>query len=458
MSAVFEVFTLFPEAIEQFVSAGLLGKAIDRGLVAVHCTSYREFATDKHRTVDDTPFGGGAGMVIKPEPVVAALEHVAAARGPMHRVLLTPSAPVFDHAAATRLAAMPRIGLLCGRYEGIDDRVREHFVDECFSIGDFVLGGGEVAALVIIEAVARLLDGVLGNPDSAVHESFAAGERGRWLEHPQYTRPAVFRGHEVPPVLLGGDHEAIARWRREASRRRTWALRPDLRRDPARARLRVHPIYLVLARELHEAPGREELIAVARRHGIEGIVLVDPRADVLDAWVAAAAGRPTVAALPDAATIRRRMRRAGPRPSGRDPSSPRPGPWLVQVVGGAARATAHEVAGTPVDSLAELHDALEAEPQSPAATPTPEPTARPLAIWLGEAPKGACDATWRLSGAEDPGRHGASGDRRHGLALEPTIVDVSQPAPPPAALADLALHRLLSAPRETNADPERTPS
>ena len=225
----FEVFTLFPEAIQSFLAAGLIGKALAQELVAVHCTDYRDFTEDRHRSVDDSPYGGGAGMVMKIEPVVAALEAVTAVRGPMHRILVTPSAPRFDQRTAERLATKPRLGLLCGRYEGIDDRVRESFVDECLSIGDFVLNGGEVAALTIIEAVARLREGVLGNPESVVGESFGLAGGGPWLEHPHYTRPVEFRGHEVPALLMSGNHSAITRWRAEQACRRTWALRPDLR-------------------------------------------------------------------------------------------------------------------------------------------------------------------------------------------------------------------------------------
>lgn len=470
MSTVFEVFTLFPEAIEHFVSAGLLGKAIDRELVAVHCTSYRDFTDDKHRTVDDTPFGGGAGMVIKPEPVVRAIEHVEAARGPMHRVLLTPSAPVFDHAAAVRLAAMPRIGLLCGRYEGIDDRVREHFVHECLSLGDFVLGGGEVAALAIIEAVSRMVEGVLGNPDSARFESFAPGAHGSFLEHPQYTRPASFRGHDVPAVLLGGDHDAIEKWRREASRRRTWALRPDLRVGAAKAAAMAAPIHLVV--DAAAASGDDDddfiraVLGVARHHGVEGVVLVDPPLARLERWVAAAAGRPAVVALADAATIRRRLKRAGrPKGTGSAGPGPRPAPWIVGLAG-PARASAHATpaAAVTVGSAAELADAMAA------ADPA---TQRPLALWLGEPPPGACDAIWHLQSPSPSEASGASADPRRGLALASTIVDVSQPVPPAAALADLALHRLHAAPRNENAghagdadpadradpaDHERTPS
>lgn len=220
----FEVFTLFPDAIAGFLRGGLIGKAAQQGLVAVHCTDYRDFTSDRHRTVDDAPYGGGPGMVMKIEPVVTALESVAAARGPMHRVLLTPSGPRFDQRAARRLALMPRIALLCGRYEGIDDRVREVYADECLSLGDFVLNGGEVAALAIIEATARLVPGVMGNATSALEESHSDG----LLEYPHYTRPAEFRGWEVPEVLRSGDHARVARWRRAQSLARTLADRPDL--------------------------------------------------------------------------------------------------------------------------------------------------------------------------------------------------------------------------------------
>ena len=237
----FEVFTLFPDAIAGFLRGGLIGKAAQQGLVTVHCTDYRDFTRDRHRTVDDAPYGGGPGMVMKIEPVVGALEAVAATRGPMHRVLLTPSGPRFDQRAARRLARMPRIALLCGRYEGIDDRVREAHTDECLSLGDFVLNGGEVAALAIIEAVSRLCEGVLGNPESAAHDSFSGPDNdlssetgthagtGDWLEFPQYTRPPEFRGLGVPAPLLAGAHAEVDRWRAIEAWRRTWALRPDLR-------------------------------------------------------------------------------------------------------------------------------------------------------------------------------------------------------------------------------------
>lgn len=245
----FEIFTLFPDAIAGFLRGGLVGRAVEEGRVVVHTTDYRAFATDRHRTVDDTPFGGGPGMVIKPEPVVAALEAVTAERGPMHRVLLTPSAPRFDQRVARRLAGLPRIALLCGRYEGIDDRVREGHVDECLSLGDFVLNGGEIAALAILESVARLCEGVLGNPESVAQESFADDVHA-WLECPQYTRPPTFRGRTVPPVLLGGNHADVALWRAEQAWARTWALRPDLR--PRLTLPESTPIYLI-------SPGSDDL-------------------------------------------------------------------------------------------------------------------------------------------------------------------------------------------------------
>ncbi|MBK7825209.1 tRNA (guanosine(37)-N1)-methyltransferase TrmD [Nannocystis sp.] len=274
----FEVFTLFPDAISGFLRGGLIGKAAEQGLVTVHCTDYRDYTHDRHRTVDDAPYGGGPGMVMKIEPVAAALEAVTAARGPMHRILLTPSAPRFDQRAARRLAALPRIALLCGRYEGIDDRVREAHVDECLSLGDFVLNGGEVAALAIVEAVARLCEGVLGNPESAARDSFMATTdlsegTGTWLEGPQYTRPPVFRGVAVPPVLLAGDHDAAGRWRATQAWRRTWALRPDLR--PRRVLPATTPIYL--ARE----PGLGDLPeGAAALPGVSGLLTHARTADL----------------------------------------------------------------------------------------------------------------------------------------------------------------------------------
>jgi tRNA (guanine37-N1)-methyltransferase len=223
-----DIVTIFPEYFASPLAAGLLGKAGERGLVRVRLHDLRTWAADRHRSVDDAPFGGGAGMVMLPGPWFEALDALQA-DGPAHVVLLAPDGRRFDQATAARLAGEPRLVLCCGRYEGIDERVRTR-VDEVLSIGDFVLAGGEAAALVVLDAVARLVPGVMGNAASAADESFAAG----LLEYPQYTRPAVYRGLEVPAVLRSGDHGAIARWRHDQAVERTRRLRPDLldRADP----------------------------------------------------------------------------------------------------------------------------------------------------------------------------------------------------------------------------------
>ncbi len=222
-----DVFTIFPGLVESFCAESLLGKARAQGLLDLRLHDLREHTTDVHRTVDDTPFGGGAGMVMKPEPIFASVE---AAAPPRPLLLLGPGGRRFDQGMAHELAALadaPSGGfsLLCGRYEGIDHRVREHLVDGELSIGDVVLSGGEVAACLVIEAVARLLPGAMGNAVSPVTESFGAGGL---LEEPQYTRPAVFRGWGVPEVLRSGDHGRIARWRRAQALHRTLRDRPDL--------------------------------------------------------------------------------------------------------------------------------------------------------------------------------------------------------------------------------------
>jgi tRNA (guanine37-N1)-methyltransferase len=223
-----DIVTIFPEYFASPLAAGLLGKAGERGLVQVRLHDLRTWAADRHRSVDDAPFGGGAGMVMLPGPWFEALDALQA-DGPAHVVLLAPDGRRFGQATAARLAGEPRLVLCCGRYEGIDERVRTR-VDEVLSIGDYVLAGGEAAALVVLDAVARLVPGVMGNAASAADESFAAG----LLEHPQYTRPAVYRGLEVPAVLRSGDHGAIARWRHDQALERTRRLRPDLldRADP----------------------------------------------------------------------------------------------------------------------------------------------------------------------------------------------------------------------------------
>src|SRR5262245_60348374 len=219
----FELVTLFPEMFDGLLATTVVGKAIAAGIVAVHRTNPRDFGLGNYRQVDDTPYGGGPGMIMRVEPIAAALDAIAAARGPSHRVLLTPRGRRFDQAAARALAARPRITLVCGRYEGLDERVAS-LVDDQICIGDFVLAGGELAAAVVLEATARLVPGVLGCGLSAGDESFAAGR----LEYPQWTRPADWNGEAPPSVLLSGDHAAIARWRRRASLRLTQALRPDL--------------------------------------------------------------------------------------------------------------------------------------------------------------------------------------------------------------------------------------
>ena len=215
------VFTALPQILEAPLSASLLGRARERGVVDVRIHDLRHHTTDRHRSVDDTPFGGGAGMVLSPEPVFRAVEAV---QPPRPLFLLDPGGRRFDQALAGELAASPGFSLLCGRYEGVDERVRAHLVDGELSIGDYVLAGGEAAAFVIVEAVTRLVPGVMGNEASAGEESFVDG----LLEAPHYTRPADFRGWVVPEVLRSGDHRRVARWRRAQSLARTRARRPDL--------------------------------------------------------------------------------------------------------------------------------------------------------------------------------------------------------------------------------------
>lgn len=223
-----EVITLFPGMIDGPLSQSVLGKAQERGLLQVSTRDLRPYGEGRHRLTDDTPYGGGAGMVMKPEPLVAAIEASRAALAtqadrPPRVVLMDPQGPRFDQAAAQRLAAESALIFVCGRYEGVDERVRP-FVDEHLSLGDFVLTGGEFAALAVIDAVARLRPGVLGNDASAVEESFSNG----LLEGPQYTRPVEFRGMRVPDVLMSGDHRRIALWRRKQSLARTLAVRPEV--------------------------------------------------------------------------------------------------------------------------------------------------------------------------------------------------------------------------------------
>jgi tRNA (guanine37-N1)-methyltransferase len=217
-----DVFTIFPALVDGFCSESLLGKARASGLVELRCHDLREHTTNVHRTVDDAPYGGGAGMVMRAEPIFASVE---AADPPRPLYLLGPGGRRFDQGVAHELAALDGFSLLCGRYEGVDHRVREHLVDGELSVGDVVLSGGEVAGCLVIEAVTRLLPGVMGNEVSPVTESF--GVLGL-LEEPHYTRPAEFRGWAVPEVLRSGDHARIERWRRAQALHRTLAHRPDL--------------------------------------------------------------------------------------------------------------------------------------------------------------------------------------------------------------------------------------
>jgi tRNA (guanine37-N1)-methyltransferase len=218
-----DVFTIFPEAVGDYCATSILGRAQISGALQVLVHDLRDGADDARRTVDDSPFGGGPGMVLMPEPVFRAVEAVDVLPRPLY--LLTPGGRRFDQSVAEELAALPGgFSMLCGRYEGVDQRVTDHLVDGELSVGDFVLAGGELAALVVIEAVARLLPEVLGNEDSALSESFSGG----LLEYPQFTRPADFRGWEVPVVLRSGDHGAVAAWRRSEALQRTAARRPDL--------------------------------------------------------------------------------------------------------------------------------------------------------------------------------------------------------------------------------------
>lgn len=244
----FSVVTILPELIEPALTAGVVGRAREAGVITVDTVSPREFTSDKHRTVDDNPYGGGPGMVMKAEPLLAAIGK-AAGDPPAHRILLTPAGAPLTQARVKQLAALPHLVLVCGRYEGIDERVIEVAIDEEISIGDYVLSGGELGALVIIDAVSRLIPGVLGEPASADEESHSAG----LLEYPQYTRPAKLGEREVPAVLQSGNHAAIASWRRAQSLARTAARRPEmfarLRPSPADAKLLPPP----LARRTHLA-------------------------------------------------------------------------------------------------------------------------------------------------------------------------------------------------------------
>lgn len=220
----FDVFTLFPEVIQPYLDSSILQRAQEKGLISVALHNIRDWAHDRHRVTDDAPYGGGGGMVMKVEPIFAAVESVLGSPPACPLIYLSPQGKPFTTATARELAQQPRLGLLCGRYEGIDERVIEHLVTEQISIGDYVLTGGELPAMVVIDAVSRFLPGVLGDPDGANDDSFGEG----LLEYPHYTRPEEFRGWRVPEVLLSGNHALIAKWRKEQSILRTRKQRPDL--------------------------------------------------------------------------------------------------------------------------------------------------------------------------------------------------------------------------------------
>ena len=220
----FHIVTLFPAMFSGPFGESIIKRGVESGRIAIELHNIRDFATDRHRTTDDSPYGGGAGMVMKVEPLTACLEAIRE-RSPAARVVLaSPRGRLFSQAKARELAAVAELVIICGRYEGVDERVSELFVDEELSIGDYVLTGGEPAAMVMVDAVARLVPGVLGCADSAADESFSAG----LLEYPQYTRPPEFRGLKVPEVLLSGNHAEVARWRRRQALRRTRQVRPEL--------------------------------------------------------------------------------------------------------------------------------------------------------------------------------------------------------------------------------------
>ena len=220
-----DILTLFPELFAGAFEASIIRRAREAGRVGLHLHNLRDYTTDRHRTVDAPPYGGGPGMVMRPEPWFRAVEHLRERGLPGRAVLLTPQGARLDQARVRRLASEDRLILLCARYEGIDERVREHLADDEISIGDYVLSGGEPAAAVLVDAVVRLQPGVLGCDQSALDESFSEPSL---LEYPHYTRPAEFRGWRAPPILLSGDHAAIERWRREQQLERTRERRPDL--------------------------------------------------------------------------------------------------------------------------------------------------------------------------------------------------------------------------------------
>jgi tRNA (guanine37-N1)-methyltransferase len=253
-----DIVTIFPAMVEAALAEGVVGRARARGLVDVRAVDLRQYSDDRHRTVDDVPYGGGPGMVLKPEPLFRAVESIAADRGaPSAVVLMSPQGRLLSHRTAERLSRCGRLVVLCGRYEGVDERVVEGLVTDEISIGDYVLTGGELPALVLVDAVVRLVPGVVGDAASLETESFARP----WLDHPHYTRPASFRGRDVPDVLLSGNHAEIDRWRHRERLRRTEARRPDLIDHAALTDEERRELEMMRP----EADGRREPWAVSRK-------------------------------------------------------------------------------------------------------------------------------------------------------------------------------------------------
>ena len=224
MTMRFDIFTLFPEVFEPYLNISILHRARQKGLIEIWLHNIRDFTIDRHHITDDEPYGGGGGMVMKPEPIFTAVEGVLGSPPMCPVILLTPQGRPFNQTIALELATMPHLALICGRYEGVDERVRKFLVSDEISIGDYVLTGGELAGMVVLDAVSRAIPGALGDPDGVMDDSHSSG----LVEYPHYTRPPDFRGWEVPPVLLSGDHARIDRWRREQSLLRTRQRRPDL--------------------------------------------------------------------------------------------------------------------------------------------------------------------------------------------------------------------------------------
>ena len=220
----FDVLTLFPDLFHPFLQEGVLGRAVKKGILDIRLLDIRSFAKGRHKVTDDRPYGGGNGMVMKPGPIFRALDSIERVEGQSRVILLTPQGRTFDQPTAWNLSKLNQLILICGRYEGVDERVRSDLIDDELSIGDYVLSGGELGALVVLDAISRLIAGVLGGERSNLDDSFEDG----LLEHPHYTRPRMFNGKEVPSVLLSGDHEKIRVWRREESLKRTYTRRSDL--------------------------------------------------------------------------------------------------------------------------------------------------------------------------------------------------------------------------------------